>query len=128
MRYQGKSVWVGQISRDIGVRFTFKAWPPVTHKIDPDIDEARLSLVEDLVYSQQLAKTGWVKGVGTARRTNPRSNLTGDPYFTDGFRLVMVFDRRPRSFLEIEHFDWEQPVSTRIERLDADREIDFDEQ
>ncbi len=40
MRFQGKSVWIGQISRDIGVRFTFKTWPPVTHKIDPDIDEA----------------------------------------------------------------------------------------
>ena len=34
-----KPVWIGQISRDIGVRFTFKTWPPVTHKIDPDFDE-----------------------------------------------------------------------------------------
>ena len=72
MRYQGKPVWVGQISRDIGVRFTFKTWPPVTHKIDPDVDEARVSLIEDLVISQQLAKTGWVKGVGVATRAKPR--------------------------------------------------------
>jgi hypothetical protein len=128
MRYQGKAVWIAQISRDIGVRFTSKAWPPVTHKIDPDIDDARLALAEDLIYSQQLAKTGWVKGVGAATRINPRYNLTGDPYFTDGYRLVLVFDRRPRSFLEIEQFDWEQPVSTRIERLDVDHESDFDQQ
>jgi hypothetical protein len=32
MQYQGKPVWIGQISRDIGVRFTFKAWTPVTGK------------------------------------------------------------------------------------------------
>ena len=128
LRYQGKAVWISQISRDIGVRFTFKTWPPVTHKIDPDIDEARLALVEDLVYSQQLAKTGWVKGVGAARRSNPRYNKTGDPYFTDGFRLVLVFDRRPRSFLEIEQFDWEQPVSTQIERLTTGSDFDFDDQ
>ncbi|CAB1062464.1 hypothetical protein D1BOALGB6SA_7241 [Olavius sp. associated proteobacterium Delta 1] len=127
LRHQGKSVWVGQISRDIGVRLTFKTWPPVTHKIDPDIDEARISLIGDLVYSQQLAKTGWVKGVGAAARTNPRYNLTGDPYFTDGYRAVLVFDRRPRSFMEIDQFDWEQPVSNRIERLETDQEPDFDE-
>ena len=127
MRYQGKPVWVGQISRDIGVRFTFKTWPPVTHKIDPDVDEARVSLIEDLVISQQLAKTGWVKGVGVATRARPRLNLTGDPYFTDGYRAVLVFDRRPRSFLEIEKFDWENPVSTRLKRLETDREPDFDE-
>lgn len=127
LRYQGKPVWVGQISRDIGVRFTLKAWPPVTHKIDPDVDEARLALIEDLVYSQQLAKTGWVKGVGAATREKPRYNLTGDPYFTDGYRAVLILDRRPRSFLEIEIFDWEQPISNRIKRLDTDQEPDFDE-
>jgi hypothetical protein len=128
MRYQGKSVWIGQISRDIGVRTTFKTWPPVTHKIDPDIDEARISLIEDLIYSQQLAKTGWVKGVGAADRRTPRFNLTGDPYFTDGYRAVLVFDRRPRSFMEIDQFDWEQPISNRIERLETDQQPDFDEQ
>jgi hypothetical protein len=128
MRYQGKPVWIGQISRDIGVRFTFKTWPPVTHKIDPDIDEARLALAEDLVYSQQLVKTGWVKGVGPATRAKPRYNLTGDPYFTDGYRFVLVFDRRPRSFLELESFDWEQPISTQLESLDTDAEPDFDQQ
>ena len=126
LRYRGKPVWIGQISRDIGVRFTFKTWPPVTHKIDPDIDEARLAFAEDFIYSQQLTKTGWVKGVGAASRSKPRYNLTGDPYFTDGFRMVLVFDRRPRSFLELENFDWEQPVSTQIERLNVDQESDID--
>jgi hypothetical protein len=127
LRYRGKPVWIGQISRDIGVRFTFKTWPPVTHKIDPDVDEARTALMEDLIISQQLAKAGWVKGVGAASRAQPRYNLTGDPYFTDGYRAVLVLDRRPRSFLEIQSFDWEQPVSNRIERLDTDQEPDFDE-
>ena len=126
IRYQGKPVWIGQISRDIGVRFTFKNWPPVTHKIDPDIDEARYALAEDLIYSQQLAKGGYVKGVGAATRLKPRHNLTGDPYFTDGYRLVLAFDRRPRSFIEIESFNWENPISSRLKRLAVDRQLDFD--
>ena len=53
MRFEGKPVFVGQISRDIGVRFTTKTWPPVTHEIDPDIDEARNALIEDLFLPRQ---------------------------------------------------------------------------
>jgi hypothetical protein len=109
--------------------FTFKTWPPVTHKIDPDIDEAMYALLEDLVYSQQLAKTGWVKGVGAATRSKPGYNLTGDSYFTYDLRAVLVFDRRPHSFKEIQSFDWEKSaVSTRLERLETDRQPDFDQQ
>jgi hypothetical protein len=128
MRYQGKQVWIGQISRDIGVRFTFKTWPPVTHKIDPDVDEAMYALLEDLIYSQQVSKLGWVKGVGKTSRTKPRYNLTGDPYFTSGLRAVLVFERRPVSFNEIQRFDWEQSVSsTRLKRLTIDQQQDFNE-
>jgi hypothetical protein len=60
----------------------------LNYKIDPDVDEARYALGEDMIYSQQLAKGGYVKGVGTVTRSKPRYNLTGDPYFTDGYRLV----------------------------------------
>ncbi len=129
MRFQGKRVWIGQISRDIGVRFTFKTWPPVTHKIDPDIDEAMYALLEDLVYSQQISKTGWVKGDGKASRANPRYNLTGDPYFTFGGRLVLMFERRPTSFMQLQYFDWdESPISSRLKRLTGYERQDFDEQ
>jgi hypothetical protein len=107
LRYQGKSVFVGQISRDIGVRFTSEVWPPVTHKIDPDIDEARGSVVEDLIYSQMLARVGWVKGVGPARPSKPRTNLTGDPYFTDGYRTVLIIDQGPIALDQIQTFLWE---------------------
>lgn len=110
LRFQGKTVFVGQVSRDIGVRFTNKTWPPVTHKIDPDIDEARYALVEDLLYSQMLARVGFVKGVGQARPSNPRVNLTGDPYFTDGYRLVVILDRGPIAMDKIKSMDWEKPT------------------
>ena len=106
-RYDGKPVFIGQISRDIGVRFTMQARPPVTHKIDPDVDEARHSLVEDLLFSQMLAKVGWIKGVGMARASKPRENLTGDPYFTDGYRVVLVLEQGPVALDQIKALDWE---------------------
>lgn len=109
LRFQGKLVWLGQISRDIGSRFTTQTWWFTTHKIDPDVDEARNGLIQDLAYSQALAKIGLVKGVGAAPPDNPRTNLTGDPYFTDGLRAVLVFDHRPVALSAIGFFNWEVP-------------------
>jgi hypothetical protein len=103
-RYQGKPVWIGQISRDIGVRLTRKTI--TTHKIDPDVDETREYLVENLAYSQSLSKLGYVTGVGAASRAEPRGNLTGDPYFTDGLRAVLWVADEPISFGDIQGLDW----------------------
>ncbi len=71
MRYHGKLVWVGQISRDIGSRLTIHSPTLTTHKIDPDVDEARAALVEDMAYSQNLAQIGGVMGVGAAPAGRP---------------------------------------------------------
>lgn len=98
--FEGKPVWIGQISRDIGVRFTWRTI--MTHKIDPDVDETRDFLLEDLAYSQAMLKFGYVGGVGPASYENPRGNLTGDPYFTDGRRLVMWLSGETTALDEIE--------------------------
>ena len=107
LRFHGKQVWVGQISRDIGSRLTIHSPTLTTHKIDPDVDLARNALVQDLLYSENLAQIGFVKGVGAAPKSAPRRNLTTDPYFTDGLRSVLVFDRQPTSLAEIGSFPWE---------------------
>ena len=109
IRFQGVPVWIGQISRDIGVRFTWKTI--TTHKVDPDVDETREFLVENLAYSQALAKLAYVDGVGAAPIDEPRGNLTGDPYFTDGHRVVLWVSSQPKDIAEIEILQWgEQPV------------------
>jgi len=107
--YQGRPVWLGQISRDIGVRFTLKTWNLTTHKIDPDVDEARMGLIQDLVYSQSLLEFGFVKGPPPAPPDRPHRNLTGDPYFTDGLRAVLLFERRPVALEEVRVYEWELP-------------------
>jgi hypothetical protein len=104
--WNGKPVWLGQISRDIGVRWTWRTI--TTHKIDPDVDETRGYLVQDLIASQHVASVGWVKGVGAAPRPEPRHNLTGDPYFTDGLRLVALISNEPMGLDEVQRLDWER--------------------
>ncbi|HEY4235062.1 MAG TPA: LssY C-terminal domain-containing protein [Lacipirellulaceae bacterium] len=90
LRYQGLPVWVGQVSRDIGVRFTWRTWNLTTHRIDPNVDEARDYVVEDLFQAERIELAGYVDGVGACDPSAPRHNLTGDTYYTDGKRAAML--------------------------------------
>jgi hypothetical protein len=112
IRFRGKSVFVGQISRDIGVKFTLKSPTISTHVIDPDVDEARRYFLEDLAYSQALARYGFIKGVGVVTKEAPRKNLVGDPFYTDGLRVVLFFEPRPYSLSDIEIIEWETPPAS----------------
>ncbi|MBW2057765.1 MAG: LssY C-terminal domain-containing protein [Deltaproteobacteria bacterium] len=109
LRFKNKPVWIGQISRDIGVKFTLRVGFLTTHVIDPDVDNDRWYLIQNLVEAHALAKLGYVAGVGKAPPDNPKHNLGGDPYFTDGLRAVMVCTKFPVRFKDVELFDWEFP-------------------
>ncbi len=103
----GENVWVGQISRDIGVKFSSKTF--VTHKIDPVVDEARLYITLDVAASQTLRAVGFVEGVGYSTRSEPRYNYTNDPYYTDGLRAVLIMSERRQSLDKIEMLEWARP-------------------
>jgi len=90
LAFEGKPVWVGQVSRDIGVRFTTKAWNLTTHRIDPNVDESRDYVIEDLMLTGRVEAAGYVGGVVACPRDAPHRNLTGDPYYTDGKRAVIL--------------------------------------
>jgi hypothetical protein len=103
----GQEVWVGQISRDIGVKLSSKTL--VTHKIDPIIDESRMALLLDAAASQSMERLAFVKGVGVSSYASPRTNYTLDPYYTDGLRLVLFLSEE---FIALDHIgwvDWEIP-------------------
>jgi len=107
MTFGGKPVWIGQISRDIGVRFNWKTI--TTHKIDPDVDETREFLLENLAFNQVLEKFAYVRGVGSAAINEPRQNLTGDPYYTDGLRAVMWIPAGTVDMEDIGYEEWFDP-------------------
>jgi hypothetical protein len=67
------------------------------HRIDPDVDDARDDLLDDLMEGGRVSRLGYVAGVGAAARTAPRRNLTGDPYCADGLRILPPFGNRPFS-------------------------------
>lgn len=92
---KGNPVWIGQVSRDIGVRFTTQVWNLTTHRIDPDVDEARDYVLEDLLDAKCVLAAGYVDASAPSTVSAPRRNLTGDPYYSDGKRVVILLGPHP---------------------------------
>jgi hypothetical protein len=106
MRYNGKPVWLGAISRDIGVKFTFSTWYMTTHKIDPNLDDSRDYLLADLLEAQKVSQYGFYENAALKNSTRPKKNLTNDPYFTDNRRLVIEISKEDATLAA---FPWNQP-------------------
>jgi LssY C-terminus len=106
LRYQGKPIWAMQASTRLGGRFA--APGEGTQRIEPDVDEARNDVVQDLMYSQGLARVGFVKGAGSMSATEAGQAPDRSSYHTDGLRAVLVFGSETLSLSEIDFFDWER--------------------
>ena len=102
--FQGQEVYVGQISRDIGVKFQKRTI--TTHAIDPYVDHTRDGLMGDLAYSEGLSGVGYVSGSRVSTEEDTYYNLTPDPYYSDGYRAVFFFSASPVSLSEIDQLRW----------------------
>ena len=114
--FEGRRIWIGQVSRDIGVRLTAQTWNLTTHKIGPDVDFDRAYLLQDLLMSGFVERYGYVDGVGAAPASAPRANLTGDPYYTDGLRAVIFLSNQTTPLENIDRLPWQVPPPPAQER------------
>ena len=71
------------------------------------MDQDRFYLMQDLILSGAVSRFGFVRGVGVSSMPDPRVNLTGEPYLTDGLRLVLFLNEPRRAFDQIDFLDWE---------------------
>ena len=110
MKYRGESVWVGSTTRDIGTDVNkFKDF--LTKKIDPDLNETRSFLAEDMAISQNVNRIGWIRTLEPSSESNPRKNYKGQTWWSDGLVLVLIFDEKPNSISDISFFDWDYPYN-----------------
>lgn len=97
LRFEGRAVYLVQVSRPVGGRFPPRdASDTVLHE---DMDEARNLLVQDMMYSGGLARLGFATGAA-----KPPAGAT--PYLTDGLRAVLFLATRPLSLADVEFLDW----------------------
>jgi LssY C-terminus len=109
--YNGKQVWVGQISRILRP----SAWSRFI--LEPDVDQARTYLLQDLWYTQALIKYGYIKSMDIATIASPRKGLVDDTYFTDGLCLVMWIADTSIPLSNVQFVEWDKPVRDRKKRL-----------
>jgi len=50
-------------------------------------------VIDYLMSTRHAAQVGYVGGVGEAPPSEPRRNMTGDPYYTDGLRAILVLSQ-----------------------------------
>jgi LssY-like putative type I secretion system component LssY len=85
LTWQGRNVWLGASTRDVGVRFSI--WnKELTHRVEPDIDVERERIVRD------LGLAGCIESVHVTPRPGMPAHLanaTGDHLHTDGALAVV---------------------------------------
>lgn len=107
--YQGEHVWIGQVSRDVGIKATTLSPTLTTHVIDPNVDEAREHLLQTLLLSGGVKRFGFVGGSRESEPERPAVNLTEDPYYSDGLRLYLELTGElnvPPA--QVEYLEWEK--------------------
>ena len=107
-RCEGQPVWVGQVSRDLGVKLTTKSPTLTTHVIDPNVDESRQYVLQSLLHQEAVRWFALVRGTGAATRDQPRYNLTADPYFTDGNRMTIGVSSLPVQPWQVVNLNWNE--------------------
>lgn len=101
----GETTWLGHVSYDMSGSLFVRDLSD--YEIDPDVDDARMFLMQNFWYNQSLRKLALASGVGAADIDNPRTNFVGDEYFTDGNRVILNVSEDPVAMDETEIMMWE---------------------
>ncbi|WP_193370250.1 LssY C-terminal domain-containing protein [Pelagibius marinus] len=104
LTFRGTPVWIGAISRDIGV---IRSGFGTTHKIDPNVDDERWYLAQSLARAQALKRFAYVDGGAVSTPESPRSSLEErNVFYSDGRRIVLQLSPTPVPLDKIERFRW----------------------
>ena len=89
--FEGVPVWIGAGTHDTGIDFSRKA-RTFSHSVGSDIDEERLKIENDLIFTGEVAASGLIN-----RPAAPQSfqNATGDQLRTDGALAVIRLKLNP---------------------------------
>ncbi len=105
-RCEGRPVWIGQVSRDIGVKSTTKSPTLTTHVIDPVVDESREYLLHSLLHHDAVSRFAFVRGVGEATHESRATTSRATPTSPTALRLVVWISSEPVDPNEAVNLGW----------------------
>lgn len=107
MLVDGETVWLGQVTNFVGQRSYIEKVFFGAH-LDPDVDDARVFLMQNIWYSQGLQSYAWSNAGKSFSFDQPGTDFNGNPFFTDGFRAVLWFSGAPYSLLDTTRLNWDE--------------------
>jgi hypothetical protein len=108
MLVDGEAVWLGHVSYDMsGALFSLDL---ANYQNDPDVDDARMFVLQNFWYNQSLRGFAMAGGIPQATIDAPHTNFHGSDYFTDGMRAVLLVSEEPIAMDETEILVWEAYV------------------
>lgn len=106
LRFEDKPVWAVQTRHAIGRRFDIGEYF-LNVRLDPHADQGRNFLFQDLWYSQSLIEFGWSRSGMEVDKESPKSDFTGNIWFSDGYRLVARISGDPVSMGAVQSLAWD---------------------
>ena len=107
MRVEGEAVWLAQVTNFVGQRSYIEKVFYGAH-LDPDVDDARSFLLQNIWYSQGLQSFARSKSGTPIPFDQPGSDFNGNPFFTDGYRVVLWLSGEPYSLLDTTLTHWDE--------------------
>ena len=107
MRVDGENVWMAQVTNFVGQRSYIEQVFYGAH-LDPDVDDARSFLLQNIWYSQGLQAFAWSKAGNPVPVDQPLTDFNDNPYFTDGYRAVLWLSGAPYSLLDTTRLQWDE--------------------
>lgn len=107
LRVGGENVWMAQVTNFVGQRSYIEKVFYGAH-LDPDIDDARGFLLQNIWYSQGLQAFAWSKAGNPVPVDQPLTDFNDNSFFTDGYRAVLWFSGVPYSLLDTTRLQWDE--------------------
>ena len=102
----GKEVWIAQIKHAIGRRYEINEIFFGSAQ-DPDVDDGRNFLLQNLWYSQTLEAFAYTKTGKVVAMEDPDVDFNNNPFFTDGIRIVMWLSGDPVALQDTRNMHWD---------------------
>jgi hypothetical protein len=114
VRVDGKGLWAAQLKHAIGRRYELgELFLGV--KLDPDANDGRNYLLQNIWYSHSLEAFAWSRSGKRVPESAPEFDFNDNPWFSDGFRLVLWISGETIALMETESRRWDAVVDAKGE-------------
>jgi hypothetical protein len=109
IKVNGIPVWIAQVKHAIG-RLLDVGEYFFGVRLDPQADEGRNYMLQDMWYGQSLLGFAWSATGKAVPQDSPQLDFNGNPWYSDGHISVLWISGEPVSLKAARGYKWDSPV------------------